>query len=135
MYGSQIVTERIGYLNSPSMMQQRTYQVVYQKNHITNHERKITNPLGLELEIDFMEATPALLMPTDNRYDWYFRFDMTISRNIVFYEKGDYTSLMLLGDVTALFEGLFMIGSFIMFALLQIKVMKDNYIINQVFRQ
>lgn len=134
-YGSQIVTDRIGYLNSPSFMQQRTYKVVYQKNHITNHEVKIYNPLGEAIEIDFMESTKnALLMPTDSRFDWYFRFDISISSDIVFYEKGDFTALQLLGDTTALFEGLYLIGVFIMFGVLQVKVLRENYIINNVFR-
>lgn len=121
---------KLGYLNSPSLRYQRHYKVVYRRNKIISHEEKTFNPFGSDVDIYFNEAGPALLMPLDGRHSFYFSFDITMSRDQVIYERADYTILMLLGDVTALFEGLYLTGFFVMFGILQGKVLRDNYVIN-----
>ena len=108
---------------------------MFNQQHITNNELKINNFLADPIERDFIFSTPALLEPEDNRFAYFFKMDFRVSNAIVYFEKDDFTLLQLLGDVTALYEGLFLLGTAFLFGCLQLKQKRENYLLSTVFRQ
>ena len=68
-------------------------------------------------------------------YNNYFTFSIYMTRDSTIYERSDYTSLMFLGDVSALYGALQIAIAVLLRYVLRIDLLLDNSILNSVFRK
>jgi hypothetical protein len=79
-------------------------------------------------------STNAGIFKLSDSYDALFYVNFKLTNNAVFYDRGEYSSLQFLGDVSALFEALMLIATAFLYWLWQIQVKLQNQVINGVYR-
>lgn len=98
-------------------------------------DEAVWNFFNTGVQYHFIYSSRAQLEPEDNRYSTLFKFNMHLTRDVLVYERDEYTILEFIGDVSALYQALQMIGYSILLYVLRLDVLVQNKLLNSVFRK